>query len=105
MKKLLEMEATLAAETGWVADPLFSIGISLCGRGDADAGISLVTAARRIYRDDGVAEWAMQQAAFGRIGESAQAALGHEGYETAVRTGEDLSRDEAIELALSVTPD
>jgi len=105
LKKLLELEATLAAETGWVADPLFSIGISLCGRGDADAGISLVTAARRMYRDDGVAEWAMQQAAFGRIGESAQAALGHEGYETAVRTGEDMSRDEAIELALSVTPD
>ncbi len=86
-------------------DPLFTIGISLCGRGDADSGISLVTAARRMYREYGVAEWAIEQAVLGRIEKSARAALGDEGYEAAVRAGEDLSRDEAIELALSITPD
>jgi hypothetical protein len=35
---------------------------------------------------------------------NARAALGDEGYEAAVRAGETLSREEAIELALSVSP-
>jgi hypothetical protein len=101
LRRFLEMEATLAAETGWVADPLFSIGISLCGSGDVDAGISLVSAARRLYREEGVAEWAMQQTAVDRIEKSAREALGDEGYAAAVRAGEAFSRDEAVELALS----
>jgi predicted ATPase/class 3 adenylate cyclase len=103
--KLLELEDTLESETGWVSDSLFTIGISLCGRGDAGSGISLVSAARRMYREDGVAEWAFEKAVLGRIEKSARAALGDEGYETAVRDGEGLSHDEAIELALSSTTD
>ena len=103
--KLLELEDTLESETGWVSDSLFTIGISLCGRGDAGSGISLVSAARRMYREDGVAEWAFEIAVLGRIEKSARAALGDEGYETAVRDGEGLSHDEAIELALSSTTD
>ena len=86
-------------------DSLFTIGLSLCGRGDAGSGISLVSAARRMYREDGVAEEAFAQAVLGRIEKSARAALGDEGYEAAVRSGEALTRDEAIELALSITPD
>ena len=105
LRKLLELEATLEAESGWVSDSLFTIGISLCGRGDADSGISLVSAARRMYREDGIAEWNIEQTIIGRIQKSARAALGDEGYEAAVRSGEALSRDEAIELALRVTPD
>ena len=103
--KLLELEDTLESETGWVSDSLFTIGISLCGRGDAGSGIRLVSAARRMYREDGVAEWAFEKAVLGRIEKSARAALGDEGYETAVRDGEGLSHDEAIELALSSTTD
>ena len=103
--RLLELEATLETETGWVSDSLFTIGISLCGRGDAGSGISLVSAARRMYREDGIAEWALEQAVLGRIAASARAALGDEGYETAVRSGEARSREHAIELALSVTSD
>ena len=103
--KLRELEATLETETGWVSDSLFAIGISLCGRGDVGSGISLVSAARRMYREAGVAEWAVEQAVLGRIEQGARAGLGDEGYEAAVRSGEALSRDEAIELALTVTPD
>lgn len=103
--KLLELEATLETESGWVPDSLFTIGISLCGRGDAGSGISLVTAARRMYREHGVSEVAIEQTILGRIEKSARAALGDEGYEAAVRSGEALSRDEAIELALSMTTD
>ena len=105
LRKLLELEATLESETERVSDSLFTIGISLCGRGEADAGISLVSAARRMYRENGVAEGALERAVLGRIEKSARAALGDEGYEAAVRNGEALARDEAIELALSVTPD
>lgn len=85
-------------------DSLFTIGISSCGRGEAGSGISLVSAARRMYREDGVAEETYTQAVLGRIEKRARAALGDEGYETAVRNGEAFARDEAIELALSITP-
>ena len=46
-----------------------------------------------------------EQAVLDRIEKNARAALGDEGYETAVRSGEALARDEAIELALSIAPD
>jgi len=105
LRKVLKLEATLETETGRVPDPLFTIGISLCGRGDACSGMSLVTAARRMYSEYGVSEDAIERAVLGRIEKSARAALGDEGYDATVRAGEELSRDEAIELALSVTPD
>ena len=40
-----------------------------------------------------------------RIEQSARAGLGDEGYEAAVRSGEALARDEAIELGLSIKTD
>ena len=103
--KLLAHEATVESETEWVSESLFTIGTSLCGSGEAGPGISLVSAARRMKRENGIAEWALGRAVLGRIEKSARAALGDEGYETAVRSGEAMSRDEAIELALSITPD
>jgi predicted ATPase len=105
LSKLLELEAALEMESGWLSDALFSIGLSLCGRGDAGSGTSLVSAARRMYREDGVAEEDFTQRALSRIEKSARATLGDEGYETAVRKGEAMARDEAIELALSVPGD
>jgi len=102
---LLELEAAIEAESGWMSDSLFGIGISLCGRGDAENGVRLVSAARRMYREDGVAEWTMEQAIVGRIEESARAVLGDEGYELAVRSGEGMPRDDAIDLALGIATD
>jgi tetratricopeptide (TPR) repeat protein len=105
LSKLLELEATLETESGWLTDALFMIGLSSCGRGEAGSGISLVSAARRMYREDGIAEEAFTQAALGRIEKSARAALGDDGYETAVRRGEAMSRDEVVDLGLSIGPD
>src|SRR4026207_1115065 len=53
LRMVLEIEATLETELGWVADSLFGIGASLCGGGDAGSGISLVSAARRTDPDEG----------------------------------------------------
>lgn len=58
-----------------------------------------------MYREEGVAEEAFTQTALSRIEKSARAALGDEGYETAVRSGEALLRDEAVGLALSIKAD
>ena len=104
LRKLLQFEATLETESGWVPDFLFTIGLSESGRGNARSGVRLISAARRMYREDGIAEQVYMQSAlrqFRRRG----AALGDEGHETVVRSGEAMSRDEAIALALSVTAD
>jgi len=53
-------------------------------------------------RENGVAEWALGRLVLDRIETNARAALGDEGYEAAARRGEALSRDEAIEFALSL---
>jgi hypothetical protein len=58
-----------------------------------------------MYREYGIAEEDFSQKALSRIEKSARTALGDEGYEIAVRSGEAMSRDEAIELALSITAD
>jgi predicted ATPase len=107
LRKLLEMEATLGTTAGVVWDCLFTIGLSLCGSGDAGTGIGLVSAARRVYRESGVAvaEEPLTQTVLDRIEQSARAGLGDEGYEAAVRSGEALARDEAIELGLSIKTD
>jgi hypothetical protein len=88
-----------------VSNSLFTIGVSSCGKGDARSGVSLISAARRTYREYGVAEGAIEQAVLGSIERNTRKALGDDGYEAAVRRGEALARDEAIELALSIAPD
>ena len=105
LRKLLEFEATLATESGWAPDFLFVIGISSCGRGEAGSGTTLVSVARRMYREDGIAEEDFTRAVLHRIEKSARSALGNEDYEAAVGSGELLTRDEAIELALSIPAD
>jgi len=66
-------------------------------------GVKLVSAARRMNRESGVAEWALGRLVLDRIETNARAALGDEGYEAAARRGEALTREEAIELALEVS--
>lgn len=106
LAKRLEMEETLQIETTMVADPISAVGLSVCGSGDFRVGISLVSFARRQWRDDAVAEEAYTKAVLARIEKNARAALGDEGYDAAVRAGEALTREQAIELTLSVsTPD
>jgi predicted ATPase/class 3 adenylate cyclase len=101
--KLLELEAKPEAETGRLSNLLFTIGASSCGKGDAGAGASLIGAGRRMYREDGMVEDAFLGMALKRCEESARTVLGDEEYETAIRRGELLVREEAIELALSIT--
>ena len=79
----------------------FVVGLSLCGRGDFGRGVTLIAAARRQLREDSLTEDAWVAPVLERIEIAARAALGDDAYEAAVRAGEALTRDEAIELALS----
>ena len=107
LRKLLELEAANETQIAVVWDCLFTIGLSLCGRGDAGSGISLVSATRHMWHVFGVSlvEEPLTQALLGRVENSARAALGDDGYEAAVNAGEALTRDEAIALGLSIAPD
>ena len=62
--------ATVESETELVSESLFTIGISLCGSGEADIGVKLVGAVRRMYHEYGVVEWAIERAVRGRIEKS-----------------------------------
>ena len=84
-----------------------AIGLSLCGRGDAEPGIRLISATRQMWHvaGVGVGEEPFMQAVLGRVEKNAEAALGEDGYEAAVSAGEALTRDEVIALGLSIAPD
>jgi hypothetical protein len=86
-------------------DCLHTIGLSLCGRGDTESGIRLVSATRQMWHvaGVGVAEETFEQAVFSRVEKSTRTALG-DAYEAAVHAGEALTRDQAIALGLSITP-
>jgi predicted ATPase/class 3 adenylate cyclase len=105
LRNLVEFESNLGTELGWLADFLLVIGISSCGSGDAVSGTILVSAARRMYREDGVGEEAFTRTVMNRIATSARSALGDKDYEAAVRSGDLLTRDAAIERALRITAD
>jgi len=106
LSKLRELETRDETRIGIVWDCLFTIGLSLCGRGDAGTGIRLVAAVRSMWRVSGVgvAEEPFAQAILGRVENSARTALGDDGYEAAVSTGEALTRDEAVALGLGIAP-
>ena len=106
LRKILELEAANQTQLGPMWDCLYSIGLSLCGRGDTGSGIRLVSATRNMWRvaGVGVTEEPFERTVFGRVEKSARMALGDDGYETAVNAGEALTRDQAIALGLSITP-
>lgn len=106
LEKLRELEARDETQIGVVWDCLFTIGLSLCGKGDAESGISLVAAVRHMWHVSGVgvAEEPFAQAILGPVEKSARTALGDDDYEAAVNAGEALTRDEAIALGLSIAP-
>ena len=106
LRMYLELEAANATQIAPLWDCLFTIGLSLCGRGDAESGIRLVSATRNMWHlaAVGVAEEPFMQSVFGRVEKIARTALGDDGYRAAVNAGEALTRDEAIALGLSITP-
>ncbi len=76
---------------------LFGLGLLACGSGDFARGITLLTAAVRQYREDGIILEALMRSVLERCESSARAALGEDGYDAAVSAGSALSRDQAIE--------
>ena len=104
LTKRLEMEATIQTETGMVSDAIWAVGLAACGRGDFDSGIRLVSFARHVWREDAVAEERFAQTLHARVEQHARAALGDEDYKAAVGAGEALTREQAIELTLGISP-
>jgi len=106
LRMLLELEAAGGTLIANVWDCLFTIGLSLCGRGEAGPGIRLVSATRQMWHVAGVGvnEEPFMRSVFAGVQAIARAALG-DGYEAAVHAGEALTRDEAIALGVSIAPD
>ncbi len=106
VRKIRELEAANDTQIAPVWDCLFTIGLSLCGRGDPEPGIRLISATRQMWHvaGVGVGDEPFMQAVLGRVEKSARTALG-DGYVAAVKAGEAMTRDEAIALGLSVAPD
>lgn len=79
------------------------LGWAVSARGETALGVTLVSAALREYREDGmdIERWGHVQ--MERFERASRQALGDDGYEAAVREGEALSDQEASQLALSVT--
>ena len=77
------------------------LGLSACASGDSGRGITLIAAERKQVREDGLTEEAWLGPVLKRIEPQARVALGDDGYDAAVQIGEALSRDDAVELALS----
>ena len=61
LSQVLEWEKTVESQTQLVTECLLAIGLSLCGRGDADIGVTLLSAVRRMYRENGVVDWALDR--------------------------------------------
>jgi hypothetical protein len=87
--------------SGQLMWPVLTLGLSACASGDSGRGITLIAAERKQLREDGLTEDSWLGPVLERIEPQARAALGDDRYEAAVRAGEALSRDDAIELALS----
>jgi predicted ATPase len=89
-------------ETGqYTILPLLLVGLSMSENDEAlRRGVTLVAAALKYARDESMGETWFRPV-LERNEREARTRLGDEGYDAAVRAGEALSRDEAIELALS----
>ena len=84
----------------WTILPLL-VGLSLSENDEELArGVTLVAAASKYSRDEGMEEkWFLP--VLERNERKARMALGDDAYDVAVHTGDALSRDDAIEIALS----
>ena len=107
LRKIIELETASDTKIAPAWDCLFNIGLALCGRGDAESGIRLVSATCHMWEVAGVrvAEHPLTQALRSRAEKSARTTLGDDDYEAAVTAGEALTRDEAMALGLSIAPD
>jgi predicted ATPase/class 3 adenylate cyclase len=101
LREMLEIGATAVADA---QDPVFVVGLAECGSGNFDLGITLVSAAVRLFQENGLVLESWTPSVLERFESDARATLGDDAHDAAVRSGKALSRDEAIELALSVVP-
>ena len=84
-------------------DLLLFLGWAVSARGQTALGVTLVSAALREYREDGMDIEPWGQVQLERLERTSRHALGDDAYDAAVREGEALSDAEANELGLSVT--
>ncbi len=84
-------------------DQLLVLGWAASARGETTVGVKLVSTALREYREDGISLERWVHVQMERFERSCREALGDAEYEDAVRAGEALSNEEAIELALGVS--
>ena len=99
LREMLEIGATTVADS---QDPVFVVGLAECGRGNFRVGVTLVSAAVRLYHETGFVLESWTPSVLEHFETDARTALGDDAHDAAVRAGEALSRDEAIALALSV---
>jgi predicted ATPase/class 3 adenylate cyclase len=100
----VQQGAQVALTTGkrLISEDVLLIGFIAAGLGQNRVGVMLVTAAQREYEQEGLVMQATDVRILDKIDHAAREALGNDGYEDAVRAGEALTREEAIELALSL---
>jgi predicted ATPase/class 3 adenylate cyclase len=101
LREMLEIGATTVADSH---DPVFVVGLAECESGNLDLGITLVSAAMRLFHESGFVPASWTPFVVERFESNVRATLGDDAHDAAVSAGEALSRDEAIELALSVVP-
>jgi tetratricopeptide (TPR) repeat protein len=93
-----------AADVRLVAYPLFAVGLSSYGTGEFSLALTLLTASVRLHREHGFVLETWMSQLLERVESEARAELDADEYDAAVRVGLALSRDEAVELLLSVSP-
>jgi hypothetical protein len=93
-----------AADVRTVAYPLFAIGLSSYGTGEFCLAVTLLTASDRLHRENGFVPEMWMSQLLERVQREARAELQPDDHDAALRAGETLSREEAIELVLSVSP-
>ena len=88
-----------------VSGDLFNLGLAFAASGEHALGVKLVSAAQRQELEQEVALQALDRALHARFVADACAALGDDAYQDAVKEGEAMTVDQAVELALSLTAD
>jgi predicted ATPase/class 3 adenylate cyclase len=102
----IQQAIRLAIETGPPDSRfLFNAGFVAGGLGQSRTGVRLSALGRRELENQGFMVQAIDRRLLDELEARARAALGDEGYETAVRAGEAMTLDEGVELALSVEAD
>ncbi len=87
-----------------VTDCMLNVGYIAAGLGQHATGVTLATTGRRDFEREGEALQVIDRRVLERVESVARRELGDRDYEEAVRAGEALSSEAAVELALSIAP-